>query len=189
MLNFPIHQLTRFILVHPHYPENVGAAARAMKTMGFAHLFLVKPGKMAVPEHVMARKMAVKSTDVLESCVITRTLDEALVDVDVPFATTSRSGVSYVESPLAASRDMLRFAAAGKRIAVVFGNEKSGLDTRQLERCSRFIRIAMAAEQPSINLAQTVQIVAYQLLATALASTDPDGFSNPGLPVTQPNSG
>ncbi|HMA94793.1 MAG TPA: RNA methyltransferase [Polyangiaceae bacterium] len=172
MLSFPIHQQTKFILVQPHYPENVGAAARAIKTMGFSRLVLVKPGKMAVPEHVMARKMAVKSLDVLEASTVVKTLDAALEGVDVSFATTSRSGVSYIENPADAAADMLRFAAQGKQLAIVFGNEKSGLDKSQLERCSRFIRIAMAAEQPSINLAQTVQIIAYQLLATALATTE-----------------
>ena len=168
MLDFPIHRQTIFILCQPHYPENVGAAARAMKTMGFTRLVLVKPGKMAVPEHLMAKKMAVKSLDVLESAVITKTLDAALEGIDLAYATTSRSGVSYVQSPLDAASDILRVIGEGKRVAIVFGNEKSGLDKSQLDRCSRFIRIAMAAEQPSINLAQTVQIIAYQLLATAL---------------------
>lgn len=171
MLNFPIHRQTTFVLVQPHYPENVGAAARAMKTMGFSRLVLVKPGKMAVPEHVMAKKMAVKSLDVLEGSLTVKTLDAALDGIDVAFATTSRSGVSYVESPMDAASDILRLVDNGKQIALVFGNEKSGLDTQQLDRCSRFIRIAMAADQPSINLAQTVQILAYQLLAAALART------------------
>jgi tRNA/rRNA methyltransferase len=169
MLKFPIHQHTRFVIVQPHYPENVGAAARAMKTMGFTRLVLVRPGKMAVPAHLMARKMAVKSLDVLENAVIEPTLDAALSHVDIAFATTSRSGVSYIQSPTDASRDILQFANRGQEIALVFGNEKSGLDHHQIERCTRFIRIAMAAEQPSINLAQAVQILAYQLLAVALA--------------------
>jgi TrmH family RNA methyltransferase len=168
MLNLPIHNHTTFILVQPHYPENVGAAARAMKTMGFGRFVLVKPGKMAVPEHLMAKKMAVKSLDVLEAAKVVKTLDEALLDTDVAFATTSRRGVSYIESPRDAARDMLRLAHSGKRIAIVFGNEKSGLSTQQLERCTRFIRIAMADDQPSVNLAQCVQIIAYQLLASAL---------------------
>jgi TrmH family RNA methyltransferase len=177
MLSLPIHQHTTFILVQPHYPENVGAAARAMKTMGFGRLVLVRPGKMAVPDHLMAKKMAVKSLDVLEACVMSRTLAEALLGIDVAFATTSRSGVSYVESPLDASLDILRLASQGKKIALVFGNEKSGLDHQQLDLCSRFIRIAMAAEQPSINLAQAVQVLAYQLLASALATTTANAFT------------
>jgi len=171
MLSFSIHHQTTFVLVAPHYPENVGAAARAMKTMGFTRLVLVKPGKMAVPEHIMAKKMAVKSLDVLEGAIIVKTLDAALDGIDVTFATTSRSGVSYVESPAEASRDIQHYVEQGKQIAIVFGNEKTGLNNQHLDRCSRFIRIAMAADQPSINLAQTVQILAYQLLATALGSS------------------
>jgi TrmH family RNA methyltransferase len=170
MLSLPIHQQTTFVLVQPHYPENVGAAARAMKTMGFRRLVLVRPGRMAVPQHLMAKKMAVKSLDVLDATITHKTLDAALEGIDVAFATTSHSGVSYVESPVDASQDILRLVDRGKQVALVFGNEKSGLDRQQLERCSRFIRIAMAAEQPSINLAQTVQILAYQLLATAMVA-------------------
>jgi len=172
MISLPVHLRTTFILVQPHYPENVGAVARAMKTMGFCRLALVKPGRMAVPEHLMAKKMAVKSQDVLEGAATYKTLDAALEGIDVAFATTSRSGVSYVESPREASREIIGLVAQGKSTALVFGNEKSGLDKPQLARCTRFIRIAMAAEQPSINLAQSVQILTYQLLATALEMKD-----------------
>lgn len=168
MLSLPIHASTTFILVRPHYPENLGAAARAMKTMGFTRLVLVKPGKMAVPGHLMAKKMAVKSLDVLDAARINNTLDEALEGIDVAFATTSRSGVSYIQSPKEAARDMVSMALAGKRLAYVFGNEKTGLDSDQVARCQRIIRIAMAAEQPSINLAQTVQVLAYELFQEAL---------------------
>ena len=66
MLALAIHEHTEFVLVTPHYPENVGAVARAIKTMGFTRLTLVKPSRIASPEHEMARKMAVKSGDVLD---------------------------------------------------------------------------------------------------------------------------
>ncbi|MGC4065423.1 MAG: RNA methyltransferase [Polyangiaceae bacterium] len=175
MLRFPIHQATRFVIVHPHYPENVGAAARAMKTMGFERLVLVKPGKMACPEHVMARKMAVKSLDVLEAAMVVKTLDEALAEVDVVYGSTARSGVSYIQSPREAAEDMVTYAAAGKRLAILLGNEKTGLDNHQIGKCTRVIRIPMAAEQPSVNLAQAVQILAYELFARGLADYRPDG--------------
>jgi tRNA (cytidine32/uridine32-2'-O)-methyltransferase len=145
-----------------------------MKTMGFEHLVLVKPGKMACPEHVMARKMAVKSLDVLEAAKVVKTLDEALVDVDVMYGTTARSGVSYIQSPKEAAEDMVTYAAAGKNLAVLLGNEKTGLDNHQVGRCTRVIRIPMAAEQPSINLAQAVQILAYELFARGLADYRPN---------------
>src|SRR5512134_1736299 len=96
MLELPIHPLLRFVLVRPHYPENVGAAARAMKTMGFTQLVLVKPGRMAEPSHVMAVKMAVKSLDVLEPAPVVPSVAAALQDVDYSYATTARRGVSGV---------------------------------------------------------------------------------------------
>jgi TrmH family RNA methyltransferase len=140
-----------------------------MKTMGFSKLILVKPGKMAVPSHLMAKKMAVKSLDVLEGAQIVKTMDEALEGIDVAFATTSRSGVSYIQSPKEAAYDMVSMANEGKKTAILFGNEKSGLDSDQVDRCQRVIRIAMAAEQPSVNLAQSVQILAYEIFQEALA--------------------
>jgi TrmH family RNA methyltransferase len=170
VLSFPIHQAVTFILVGPHYPENLGAVARAMKTMGFTRLVLVKPGKMANPSHLMARKMAVKSLDVLEGAQSVGTLDEALVGFDIAYATTSRSGVSYIVSARDAAREINGLARTGKRVAVLLGNEKTGLDAAHVDRCKRIIRIAMAAEQPSINLAQTAQILAYELFVEALST-------------------
>jgi TrmH family RNA methyltransferase len=170
VLELPIHEKTRFVLVRPHYPENVGAAARAMKTMGFAKLALVKPGRLAVPEHEMARKMGVKSLDVLDGALRVPTLGAALADVDVAFATTSHRGISGVLLPRAAAAHAIELAGDGKRIAVVFGNEKSGLERADFELCQDAIRIPMAADQPSINLAQAVQILAYELFVAALAA-------------------
>src|ERR1700749_1918025 len=88
-----------FVLVRPHYPENVGAAARAIKTMGITDLVLVKPGRLAVPEHEMARKMSVKSWDVLDRARRVESLAEGIASVSCVFATTSRRGVSGIISP------------------------------------------------------------------------------------------
>lgn len=172
VLSLPIHQAVTFILVQPHYPENLGAVARAMKTMGFTRLVLVKPGKMANPAHLMAKKMAVKSLDVLESARCHKTLDEALVGIDVAFATTSRSGVSYIQSPRDAAKEIVGLARSGKRAAILLGNEKTGLDAVHVDACTRIIRIAMAAEQPSLNLAQTAQVLAYEFFYEALCARD-----------------
>jgi TrmH family RNA methyltransferase len=168
MLSLPIHSATRFVLVRPHYPENVGACARAIKTMGFAQLVLVKPGRLAVPEHEMARKMAVKSDDVLQAASRCNTLREAVADCGLVMATTSRRGVSGVVQPREASRRVLRCVLVGESVAVVFGNEKTGLAHEDLQQSDLLVRIPMAADQPSINLAQAVQILAYELLLGAL---------------------
>jgi TrmH family RNA methyltransferase len=173
MLRLPIHECTRFVLVRPHYPENVGAVARAIKTMGFTELVLVKPGRMAGPDHVMAHKMAVKSWDVLESVRQCATLDEALAGSSLVVATTSRRGISGVRTARVAAALIERHVASGGSAAIVFGNEKNGLSEPDLGRARERLRIPMAADQPSINLAQAVQIVAYELLVAGLEARTP----------------
>lgn len=172
MLELPIHQLLSFVLVRPHYPENVGAAARAMKTMGFTRLLLVKPGKMAEPGHVMAVKMAVKSLDVLQSAPVVASVSAALEGVSYCYATTARRGVSGVLTARRAARDAVERAARGERLAFVFGNEKTGLAEEDLQGASARVRIPMAADQPSINLGQAVQLIAYELFTAALEARE-----------------
>jgi tRNA (cytidine32/uridine32-2'-O)-methyltransferase len=172
MLELPIHPLLKFVLVRPHYPENVGAAARAMKTMGFTRLVLVKPGKMAEPSHVMAIKMAVKSLDVLGAAPLLPDVKSALEDVDFAYATTARRGVSGVLTARRAAQDAVERAARGERIAFVFGNEKTGLAEDDLLGAHARMRIPMAADQPSINLGQAVQITAYELFVAALEARE-----------------
>ena len=162
-LVLPIHRATTFVLVRPHYPENVGATARAIKTMGFVALALVKPGRLAVPEHEMALKMAVKSKDVLLGAPCHDALAPAVASADWVVGTTSRRGVSGVLLPRELGRLGVERAARGKKLAVVFGNEKTGLGEAERELCHDFVRIPMAADQPSINLAQATQLVAYEL--------------------------
>jgi TrmH family RNA methyltransferase len=168
MLKLAVNEQTRFVIVRPHYPENVGAAARAMKTMGFTELVLVKPGRLARPEHMMAQKMAVKSWDVLGSVRECATLDEALADSNLVVATTSRRGISGVRTARVAAGLIERHVAEGGSAAILFGNEKSGLAGAEMSRSHLALRIPMAADQPSINLAQAVQIVAYELFLAGL---------------------
>jgi len=170
MLTLPVARAATFVLVRPHYPENVGAAARAIKTMGITSLVLVKPGRLAVPDHEMALKMAVKSWDVLDGAKRVTTLGEALEGVTLSFATTSRRGVSGIVAPRVAADMSVAAAARGERIAFVFGNEKTGLSAEDSAICGERLRIPMAADQPSINLAQAVQVVAYELFLAGLAS-------------------
>jgi TrmH family RNA methyltransferase len=171
-LRLPVTTATRIVLVRPHYPENVGAAARAMKAMGISDFFLVKPGRLATPVHEMARKMAVKSTDVLEAATVAETLDAALDGCAYAFATTARRGVSGVVSPRTAAEGTVLRAERGERVAFVFGNEKTGLSAEDSALCQGRLRIPMAADQPSINLAQAVQLVAYELFVAGLAARE-----------------
>ncbi len=167
-LHLPIHDRVRFVLAGPHYPENVGAAARALKTMGFSTLLLVRPGRLASPDHEMARKMAVKSLDVLEAARVCDSLADALDGVELVFATTSRRGVSGVLVPRDAARMAQLSAEREQGVAFVFGNEKTGLSQAELALSHERVRIPMAAPQPSVNLAQAVQIIAYELMLAGL---------------------
>src|SRR5688572_27467441 len=166
----PIHDRVSFVLVRPHYPENVGACARAIKTMGFSELVLVKPSRLAVPEHEMAFKMAVRSWDVLHAARRCETIAEATAGSALVIATTSHRGVSGVLTARQAALEINQRCATGERVALLFGNEKTGLGTEEIAEAPRALRIPMVADQPSINLAQAVQIVAYELFIAALAA-------------------
>ena len=167
-LELPIHLAVSFVLVRPHYPENVGAAARAIKTMGFSRLVLVKPSRLAIPGHEMAQRMAVKSWDVLAASETCDTLEDATAGADIVAVTTSRSGVSRIESPKQFADTAVTAAKLGKKIVILFGNEKTGLSSDLVDSLEHKIRIPMAAEQPSINLAQATQLIAYELFVAAL---------------------
>jgi tRNA C32,U32 (ribose-2'-O)-methylase TrmJ len=88
--------------------------------------------------------------------------------------------VSGVVSPREAAQITLELGAAGERVAFVFGNEKTGLSESELELCDGRLRIPMAADQPSINLAQAVQIVVYELFLAGLAARAADRARNQG---------
>jgi TrmH family RNA methyltransferase len=120
----------------------------------------------------MAQKMAVKSLDVLQATEIFDNLDEALVGSDVVVATTSRRGVSGVHAPRKVAELAVEQATKARQISILFGNEKSGLTRAELESAEILLRIPMAADQPSINLAQATQLVAYELFYQALATRE-----------------
>ena len=117
----------------------------------------------------MALKMAVKARDVLAATERHETLVDAVGHAGCVVATTSRRGVSGVQTPADLAPELERMAAQGHSVAVVFGNEKTGLDDHELALAHVCLRIPMAADQPSLNLAQAVQLVAYELFRAALA--------------------
>ena len=167
-VHLPVHARTRFVLVRPHYPENLGASARALKTMGFSRLIVVRPGRLCQPEHEMAFKMAVKAWDVLAAVETAPDLETALAGAREIVATTGRSGVAGVETPRTLAPALALAAENAVETAILFGNEKTGLSEDEQSRATRYLRIPMAASQPSINLAQAVQLVAYELFVAAL---------------------
>lgn len=170
MLLLPICTQTRVILHQPHYPENLGAIARAMKTMGLTRLVTVGASRLAVPEHPMAFKMAVKSWDVLDAAVRYPDLESALEGVDLLVTTSGRKGIPGICSPREAAQEALKVSSSGGQIAILMGNEKTGLPSEIIDRAHLKIRIPMADLQPSINLAQAVQIICYEWFTAGLSS-------------------
>jgi len=171
-IHLPVHDHVAFVLVRPHYPENVGAAARAIKTMGFYDLVLVRPSRLAVPEHEMACKMSVRAWDVLNAARRADDLESVLSSADNVLATSSHRGLSGVLTARAAASIVVADAARGRSTCILFGNEKTGLSAEELQRATHLVRIPMVGDQPSINLAQAVQLVAYELFVTALQARE-----------------
>jgi tRNA/rRNA methyltransferase len=151
---------TRFVLVHSSHAGNVGAAARAMKVMGFAELVLVLPRDAGVLQHPDALAMASGATDVLAAARVVDTLAEALQGSTWACATamTPRD----FGPPTFAPRDHFAGLAASRhRVALVFGPERTGLANDDVYRCHACLSIPTPAGYGSLNLAQAVQLIAY----------------------------
>ncbi|MBS0446255.1 MAG: RNA methyltransferase [Proteobacteria bacterium] len=152
---------TRFILVEPSHPGNVGAAARAMKVMGFVDLVLVAPRYADVLTHPDAHAMASGATDVLAAARIVSTLVDALDGVSYACATamTPRDFGPATHAPRALLPSL---ATSTHRIAFVFGSERYGLSNDDVYRCHACLSIPTAPGYGSLNLAQAVQLIAYE---------------------------
>lgn len=151
----------RIVLVAPSHPGNVGAAARAMKTMGLKQLALVSPKRYPDPQ---AEWRAAAATDVLDACQVCDSLDEAIAGCHWVAGASARSRrIPWpVEDARTAAGHLLRQASAGP-VAVLFGREADGLSNEELQRCNVHLRIPASPSYPSLNLAMAVQVVAYEL--------------------------
>jgi len=150
----------RFILIGTSHPGNVGAAARAMKVMGFADLVLVAPRQADVQHHAEAVAMASGATDVLAAARVVDTLVDALQGVTYACATamTPRD----FGPPTVAPRDLFAALATNPhRLGFVFGSERFGLGNDDVYKCHACISIPTSPDYGSLNLGQAVQLIAY----------------------------
>ncbi|MEO8526551.1 MAG: RNA methyltransferase [Caldimonas sp.] len=152
--------LTRFVLVGTSHAGNVGAAARAIKVMGFSELVLVAPRWDDVLQREEAIAMASGATDVLAGARVVATLGEALDGVTYACATamTPRDFGPPTFAPRALFADL---AASAHRVAFVFGSERFGLSNDDLYTCHACLSIPTDPQYGSLNLAQAIQLVAY----------------------------
>lgn len=164
----------RIVLVEPGHGGNIGACARAMRVMGLRELTLVRPRVPQPAVDAEAIAFASGALDVLEAAHLHGTLDEALGDVTLAVA-VSAGGREFAADPVP-PEEAARIAwdelarDPAHRVAFVFGTERTGLTVEQARRCQRLTSIPGAPGYHSLNLAQAVQIVAWELRRTWVAA-------------------
>ena len=155
----------RVVLSHPAHPGNIGAAARALKTMGLSRLHLVQPKDFYSVE---TRALASGALDVLRAARVFDTLDDALEGTTLAVAMSARErDLSHPPMDVrTAAREVAR-AARHEEIALVFGNETAGLANDEVMKCNRLAYIPASPDYTSLNLAQAVQVTAYEVRMAA----------------------
>ena len=155
----------RVVLSHTTHPGNIGAAARAMKTMGLRHLYLVNPRHF--PD-AQADAMAAGADDVLRNAVTCNSMDEALQGVVYTMAMTARLRDISIEvnTPREAMPLFLQQAAT-RPVALLFGTEMSGLTNEEIGKAQVLVSIPAHPDFSSLNIAAAVQVIAYELVVAA----------------------
>lgn len=169
----------RFVLVGTQHPGNIGAAARAMKTMGLARLVLVAPEK-GVDEEALRR--AAGADDLLVNAPVYATLAEAVADCQLVLGCTARSRRVALEEllPAVGAQQAVDAVAGGQEVAIVFGRERTGLTNDELELCQRAIHIPSDPQFSSLNLGAAVQVLAYAVRMAVLGDSAGDA-ADPGF--------
>lgn len=151
----------RFVLVGTTHPGNIGAAARAMKTMGLKHLHLVAPKQFPCAE---ATTRASGADDILAKAVVHEDLASAIAGCHQVYGMSAR--LRHFHVPLMNPREAVQSLENfddDSQIAIVFGREHSGLSNDELDRCQVLVNIPANPEYSSLNLAAAVQVFAYEL--------------------------
>jgi tRNA (cytidine32/uridine32-2'-O)-methyltransferase len=166
----------RIVLVETSHPGNIGAAARAMKTMGLRDLTLVRPQEFP-SEQATAR--AAGADDILESARVADDLSAAIGDCGwvVGASARLRTVTVPVVDPRACAAGIWQRVEAN-RVALLFGNEQSGLTNEDLARCQQLVHIPTAPDYGSLNLAMAVQVLCYELRMAMPNRQAPAGPSN-----------
>lgn len=165
----------RIVLVNTSHPGNIGAAARAMKTMGLERLVLVAP-KDFPSEEATAR--ATGASDILEQAIVAPNLRMAIQDCEWVLGTSGRN--RYLQRSIVSPRECGQWIADHNdaEIAILFGNERNGLSNEELAFCQSQIVIPTAPQFSSLNLAAAVQIICYEIFSSSLTeiSCQPDSL-------------
>lgn len=177
----PASSHIRFVLVGTQHPGNIGAAARAMKTMGLGRLVLVAPEK---PLDEVALRRSVGAEDLLGDAPVFATLAEAVADCRLVLGCTARSRRVQLEELLpevAGQRAVAKAAEEGAEVAFVFGRERTGLTNDELQLCHLAVHIPSDPAFSSLNLAAAVQVLAYEVRMAVLEGQAPPVDREPGF--------
>jgi tRNA (cytidine32/uridine32-2'-O)-methyltransferase len=161
----------RIILVNTSHPGNIGAAARAMMNMGLSRLYLVTPKRFP---HADATARASGATGILKNAVVCDTLEEALGGCQLVFAASARS--RSLPWPMSTPRECAAtsVSSTGLEIALMFGNERAGLTNDELALAHRHVCIPTVSNFSSLNLAQAVQVLTYELFMATQGDVSPE---------------
>jgi TrmH family RNA methyltransferase len=161
---------TRIVLVRPIHQANIGSVARAMANMGLHRLIVVAP--QTDPFGPDARKMSARADQLLLGARVVDRLEDALAGAVLTVGTSCRAGMLRTQSQLSPRALGASVRTAPGPCAIVFGPEDQGLTNEDLLRCDATVRIPTSPDYPSLNLAQSVGIIAYELLSAQLPAAD-----------------
>ncbi len=165
-------QRVRIVLCQTSHPGNIGAAARAMKTMGLGDLRLVRP--KTFPD-AAAQAMASGADDVLAAAQVVTRLEDALIGAELVAGCTARPrDLSHRMIDAREASGLLAAHARRAPVALLFGTEMSGLSNEELDQCQLLVRIPANPDYSSLNLAAAVQILAYELRVASVSARAPD---------------
>lgn len=163
----------RVVLSHTSHPGNIGSAARAMKTMGLRNLSLVRPRHFPHPE---ADALSAGAVDVLRAARVYENVEASLAGCAIAVGLTRRQrGLSHDPTDARKAAAELIGIARTQAVALVFGNETSGLSNEELGKCQMLVTFPADPDYPSLNLAAAVQVMAYELRMAALGHVLADG--------------
>ncbi len=158
----PLNEFVQIVLVETSHPGNIGSVARAMKNMGLSRLALINPKKFP---HDEATALAGNAGDVLEQAQVFSSIEEAVKNSKIIFATSARERT--IEWPVASAKDAAQeinqLAAENIEVSILFGREDRGLTNEELQLSNKHLIIPADPEYPVLNIAMSTQVVCYEL--------------------------
>ena len=177
---------SRIVMMETSHPGNIGATARAMKNMGHSQLYLVNPKQFP---HREATARAAGADDILANAIVTQDITQALQGCHILFGCSARKRhLSWpVVTPKECATHVLEQMHQDHRVAIIFGNEQSGLDNTIFRHCHYHLHIPSNEIYSSLNLAAAIQVVVYEIYTTIqeLASNQAVSITNDSLATAE----